>query len=139
MSRQNRITAQLRNMILNGEFAAGDHIAEIPLAKELGVSRTPIRHALGILEQEGLVSRAPNCGFRVESFSVEDIIDAINLRGTLEGMAARLVAERGLTPRITASLSDCIEAGDRIVVKRSFGQDDLLDYAEMNARFHNII
>lgn len=139
MSQQHKITAQLRSMILNGEFAPGDRIAEIPLAKELGVSRTPIRHALGILEQEGLVSSEPNRGFRVESFSVGDIIDAINLRGTLEGMAARLVAEHGLTRRVSAKLSDCIEAGEQIVVKQSFGQDDLVDYAEMNARFHSTI
>ncbi|MFQ5661219.1 MAG: GntR family transcriptional regulator [Gammaproteobacteria bacterium] len=138
-SQQARVTVQLREMILNGEFAPGQHIAEISLATSLGVSRTPVRQALGILEQEGLVTGTPHRGFRVESFSMQDISDAIDVRGTLEGMAARLLAEHGLPRRTAAELHRCLELGDRIVEKGLLEEGDTADYDDMNTLFHKTI
>lgn len=138
-NQQVRVTLQLREKILNGEFASGEHIAEVPLSKLLGVSRTPIRHALGMLEQEGLVTGIPHRGFRVESFSVQDINDAIDLRGVLEGMAARLLAEHGLPRRTAAELHHCLEMGDRIIEKGLIDETDTADYDDMNTLFHDTI
>lgn len=137
--RQTSVTIRLREMILNGAFAAGEHIAESSLARALGVSRTPVRLALGVLEHEGLVAGAPNRGFTVRSFSLQDISDAIDLRGTLEGMAARLVAEHGLTRRAAAELRACLEQGEALLAKEPPGKSDAAAYEAMNTRFHAAI
>ena len=81
-----------------GELPGGARIAELTLVEKLGVSRTPIRAALMRLEQEGLLHRLPGGGYAVRTFSETDVADAIELRGTMEGLAARLAAERGVAP-----------------------------------------
>ena len=86
---------RLRELILTGELAAGSRIAELALVELLGVSRTPIRAALMRLEQEGLLDALPSGGYAVRTFSERDVADAIELRGTLEGLAGRLASERG--------------------------------------------
>jgi GntR family transcriptional regulator of vanillate catabolism len=80
---------RLREMILAGELPSGGRIAELVLVEKLGVSRTPIRAALARLEQEGLLQALPGGGFAVRTFSERDACDAIELRGTVEGLAAR--------------------------------------------------
>ncbi len=138
-NQQARTTARLREMILNGNYAPGERITESALATALGVSRTPVRVALSLLEIEGLVSSSPNRGFRVEAYSINDISDAIDVRGTLEGMAARLVAEHGLPRRTAVELRRCIEIGDKIIEGKSTTAEAAGDYGEMNERFHRAI
>jgi GntR family transcriptional regulator of vanillate catabolism len=82
-------------MLLNGEVGPGERIAEIPVATKLGVSRFPLRLALERLKHEGLVETLPK-GFAACAFTIEDIWDALETRGVLEGAAARLAAERYL-------------------------------------------
>ena len=94
---------RLRELILSGELPAGTRILEVPLAERLGVSRTPVRTALVRLEQEGLLEGLPNGGYRVRHFSDHDVRDAIELRGTVEGLAARLAAERGAPAALLAT------------------------------------
>lgn len=89
-----RTLLNLREMLLRGDFSAGDRISELPLVARLGVSRTPIRLALDRLAHEGLLEAAPAGGFVVRGFTVADIWDAIEMRGILEGSAARLASER---------------------------------------------
>ena len=84
---------RLREMILAGELPGGSRIAELAIVEKLGVSRTPIRAALMRLEQEGLLETLPNGGFAVRTFSEREVADAIELRGTVEGLAARLAAQ----------------------------------------------
>lgn len=138
-NQQTRTTAQLREMILNGAFAPGERITESALATALGVSRTPVRVSLSVLEREGLVSSSPNRGFRIEAYSVGDISDAIDVRGTLEGMAARLVAESGLPQRTAAELTQCLEIGEKIIEKKTVTPENSSDFGEMNGRFHQAI
>ena len=88
---------RLRELILSGHLAAGSRIAELALVERLGMSRTPIRVALMRLGQEGLLDALPGGGYAVRTFSERDVADAIELRGTLEGLAARLAAERGVS------------------------------------------
>lgn len=130
---------QLREMILNGEFRPGERITETSLAKALGASRTPVRYALSILEQEGLVTSVPNRGYRVERFSMRDISNAIDLRGMLEGLAARIIAEQGIDDVAARELRQCLEDGDRILDKDVLDESDIVDYSNINARFHEIL
>src|ERR1700745_2268398 len=86
---------RLREMVLNGKLAPGQRVAEAALADLLGVSRTPVRQALPLLAQEGLLSEHETRGYVVRAFTAADIVDALTLRGALEGLAIRKVTERG--------------------------------------------
>ena len=84
----------LRNAILNGDLEPGQRLMELHLAEQLGVSRTPIREAIRKLELEGLVSMIPRKGAYVGEVSIKDILDVLEVRMSLEGLAAALSAER---------------------------------------------
>ena len=129
----------IREQILNGELKAGERLAEIPLADRLGVSRTPVRHALTLLQAEGLLGVAGVRGYEVKRFSVNDITDAIEVRGALEGLAARTVAEHGITRRLRNTLDECVAGGDAILEADAITSDVDTAFAKLNARFHNAI
>ena len=101
-----RVQLRLRELILGGELKPGARIAELTLVERLNASRTPIRMALVRLEEEGLLEAIPSGGFMVKAFSERDILDSIELRGTLEGLAARFAAERGVSARDLEPLKD---------------------------------
>src|SRR5262245_46980752 len=133
------VALRLREMILRGELEPGQRLAEGALAGRLGVSRTPIRQALPALAREGLLSAAGRRGYVVRSFSPQDVVDAIETRGLLEGLAARRTAERGPDPQFLEKLKDCLAEGDSILAKRRFESADESRYSEMNGRFHALI
>src|SRR4051812_33639725 len=81
---------RLRSMILSGTIGMGEPLVERPLAARLGVSRTPLRQTITMLEREGLVRLVEGKGAFVASFSVEDVIEIYHLREGLEPIAARL-------------------------------------------------
>jgi len=138
-SQQTRALVRIREMILRGRLAPGQRLAEAPLAELLGISRTPVRKALPVLAQEGLLDEHETRGYIVRGFSADDILDAIDLRGVIEGIAARRVAERGASPECIQGLHGCLEEGDRIFRKRHIAESDEAAYAEMNTRFHGLI
>ncbi|MEW9124107.1 MAG: GntR family transcriptional regulator [Thermotaleaceae bacterium] len=84
----------LRNSIINGELKPGERLMEVQLAEQLGVSRTPVREAIRKLELEGLVVMVPRKGAYVADVSIKDILDVLEVRSVLEGLAAYLAAER---------------------------------------------
>lgn len=134
-------TNELRRRILSGQAAPGERMVELELSAQLAVSRTPIRIALGELEKEGLLERLPTRGFRVRQFSVTEITNAVDVRGVLEGMAARQAAERGLTAATQAELQACIAEG-RLLLEKAEGAGHVIDAARwvpMNARFHGAL
>ena len=133
------VTLRLREMILRGDLGPGERLAEVALAERLGVSRTPIRQALPALAREGLLSAAGRRGYVVRSFSPQDVVDAIETRGLLEGLAARRVAERGASSELLEKLKACLAEGDSILGKRRFESADEQRYGEMNGRFHTLI
>src|ERR1700755_2736457 len=94
-----RAMLQLRELLLSGEFPSGTRISELPLVERLGVSRTPLRLALARLEHEGLLELLPGGGYVMREFTSGDIHDAIELRGIIEGTAARFAAQKGTTRR----------------------------------------
>lgn len=138
-SQQARVLVQLRDMILKGEFTPGERLAEIPIAQSLEASRTPVRLALSALEQEGLVEPSPTGGYLIRRFTSQEIADAIAVRGHLEGMAARLVAEHGTNRQLLLRLQECLKEGDRVLSKRGLDYDDCAGYIEMNDRFHQLV
>src|SRR5207248_4140839 len=94
VSQTGRTLLMLRELLLKGEFRPGERLSELALVERLGVSRTPIRLAFDRLAHEGLVEPSPAGGFVVCEFTIADIWDALEMRGVLEGTAARLAAER---------------------------------------------
>ena len=126
-------------MIVSGELSPGERITEIPLAERLGVSRMPIRMALPALEQEGLLEKAGKRGYQVRRVNPGDIADAIEVRGTLEGLAARLVVEKGTNDDVLDDLRDCLRTGDEVFADGAFQEGDFTAYHAMNMRFHRII
>ena len=100
-SQTGRTVLNLREMLLRGDFQPGERLSELPLVARLGVSRTPIRLALDRLANEGLLEIVPTGGFVVRAFTLTDVYDAIEMRGVLEGAAARLATERLQDPQRT--------------------------------------
>jgi len=139
MGLQETVLMQLRDRILRGEFAPGQRLAEQQLAEQLGASRTPVRAALVTLEQEGLVEANETGKYLVRQFTPREISDAIAVRGHLEGMAARLVAEHGLSRQLSLDLQSCLEEGDRLLAADPLGYDSYAGYAAMNDRFHALV
>ncbi len=130
---------RLREMILAGELPGGARIAELTLVERIGVSRTPIRAALMRLEQEGLLQALPNGGYAVRTFSERDVADAIELRGTVEGLAARMAAERGAEPALLAAARDCLERVDALLRQPALDDEAFGAYVALNENFHNLL
>jgi GntR family transcriptional regulator of vanillate catabolism len=129
----------LRQLILAGELKPGDRISELSVVDRLGISRTPIRMALVRLADEGLLEPIPSGGFAVKAFSERDILDAIEVRGTLEGLAARLAAERGVAASDLDEIKGCLAELDDLVSRPTLTIDDFSDYVALNARFHVLL
>ena len=113
MNLQETVLMQLRDLILRGTFEPGQRLAEQQLAERLGASRTPVRSALVTLEQEGLIEASDTGKYLVRQFTPREVADAIAVRGHLEGMAARLVAEAGgvrATARIAVTDGGVVDA-----------------------------
>jgi len=134
-----RAQLRLREMILAAELPAGARIAELTLVDKLGVSRTPIRTALMKLEQEGLLESLANGGYAVRTFTERDVSDAIELRGTLEGLAARLAAERGCAPVLLAEARACLLKIDQLLATGSLNEDAFSAYVAQNEAFHALL
>ncbi|QJW84837.1 GntR family transcriptional regulator [Ramlibacter terrae] len=126
-------------MILAGELPAGARIAELAIVERLGVSRTPIRAALMRLEQEGLLEVLPNGGYAVRTFSERDVSDAIEMRGTVEGLAARLAAERGVAAVVLAEARECLAQIDAVLREHALDDEAFLRYVTLNQRFHVLL
>jgi GntR family transcriptional regulator of vanillate catabolism len=133
------IVAALRKRIIDGQYAPGERLAEIPVAEALGVSRTPVRLAFRTLEQEGLLQRVGKRALAVRVFSPADVHCAIEVRGVLEGLAARLLAERGLDEKTRSTLRDCLSEGEAIVGAAEFTEESIGAWSEVNTRFHAAI
>ncbi|HTR48103.1 MAG TPA: GntR family transcriptional regulator [Verrucomicrobiae bacterium] len=137
--KNSRVIVRIREMILHGQLVPGQRVREVELAEKLGVSRTPVRESLPILAQEGMLTQLDTRGFVVRSFTPQEIMDAIDVRGVLEGLAARMLAEQGPSRRLIQSLHECLREGDAIFAKRHLVESDEARYGEMNKQFHSLI
>ncbi len=84
----------LEAAIVSGELGAGERLSEAMLARRFGISRGPLREAIGRLEGKKLVERTTHIGPRVTSLAPEDLLELFYIREALEGMACRLAAEK---------------------------------------------
>ena len=123
----------LRQAILRGELEPGERLMEIHLADRLGVSRTPIREAIRKLELEGLVVMIPRRGAIVASITEKDLKDVLEVRRTLEVMAAEIACDR-ITPEL---LEELAEAGEEF--RKLKDSDDYTSLAAADVKFHDII
>lgn len=135
-SQADRALADLRTLILSGAFERGEKLSEPALSDRLGISRTPLREAMMHLHQEGLLTRDDGGSARVSSYTMRDITDAIEVRGTLEGLAARLAAERGITSELRAKAHSILDAIDHALQAKGV---DFRAYVVQNAAFHDLI
>lgn len=129
-----RALIELRRQIIGGELAGGERLFEVPLAQALNISRTPVREALARLADEGLLERGRS-GYSVRTFVFADVVDAIELRGVLEGTAARLAAERGADPARLDALRGILAELDAALAAPGSGLD-FEGYLDANSRFH---
>jgi GntR family transcriptional regulator of vanillate catabolism len=129
-----RALLALREQILSGEFKPGERMSELRLVERLGVSRTPLRLALTSLAHEGLLRGLPGGGYAVREFTRADIRDAIELRGVLEGTAARFAAERGATRRDLRALRTINESVEPLVHLADY--ESFERYVALNELFH---
>jgi GntR family transcriptional regulator of vanillate catabolism len=128
----------LRGMVLNGVLKPGERVSELLVADRLGISRTPAAKALIQLREEGLLDSLPAGGFVVAKFSQLDAYDALELRGTLEALAARLGAERGVPAAITDRMQRCADQIDAIIAGWEPGAD-LSEHIRCNDEFHDLL
>ena len=138
MSQTIKTLISLREMILNNELPAGTRLREVQLAKQLQTSRTPLRMALMRLAEEGLLERNATVGYTVREFTLRDVEEAIELRGTIEGVAARLAAERGVEERKLAKLREIVHNLTDLLNDRSIRDETMIErYFELNRLFHD--
>lgn len=123
----------IREAIINGTLKQGERLMETQLAEELGVSRTPVREAIRKLELEGLVVMVPRKGAYVAGISARDAADILEIRAALEGLAAKLAAER-ITPDEIEELSNDIEGMGQAIDK-----GDLDTAIEYDTKFHTVL
>lgn len=140
MSSGQQVLLKLRKMIISGELEGGARIAEIPTAELLGVSRQPVRIAFRLLEQEGLLIKNPTRGYTVREISEQLVHDALEVRGVLEGLAAKTLAEQGLSEEQKKTLQHCIQETEKLFNdKDEFGDVELERYHHFNVIFHDTI
>lgn len=125
-------TELIREAILDGRLPPGQRLKEEELARELGISRTPVREALLVLQAEGLVDAAPNRGAVVRSHDGDDLEDLYQLRALLEGYAAR----RAAANISEASVADLWASCDRF---EGLIEGDVRELVKENLLFHNVI
>jgi DNA-binding GntR family transcriptional regulator len=126
-------TELIREAIIDGRLEPGRRLKEEELARELGISRTPIREALLMLQTEGLVDAVPNRGAMVRVHTPEDLDDLYQLRALLEGYATRRAATRITDEQVEALRASC----DRFEALDS--DKELRELVRENMLFHSTI
>lgn len=125
--------AEIEKLILSGEFPPGAKLGEEDLASRLGVSRGPVREAFRGLEELGLIRFEKNRGVFVRKIEVEEADQSYVVRGALEELAGRIVAERISDEEIKA-LRSIIKRMERAVERKNFSQ-----YVDLNYELHGRI
>ncbi|NLD19520.1 MAG: GntR family transcriptional regulator [Clostridiales bacterium] len=124
---------ELKMQILTGAIVPGTRMMEVELADEMGVSRTPIREAIRKLEKEGLVVIEPRRGAYASQISTEDMVEILEVRQNMEGLAAYFAASR-MTPQQMSELKDVSNKYNKAVSEGSM--ENMIKY---DTRFHRII
>jgi DNA-binding GntR family transcriptional regulator len=129
-TRAEMVVSELRRMIQSGELPAGTHLRQANVAKQFGLSTTPVREAFTALAREGLVTQDAHRGVVVFEPQFSDLTENYEIRGVLEPLATKLAAE-ALTDEELADL-------DQLVAKMR-AEKDLQIYTDLNRQFHSRI
>ena len=123
----------LREAILKGELKPGERLMELQLAAKLGVSRTPIREAIRMLEQEGLAVTIPRKGAEVAKMTEKDMEDVLQIREALDELAAKIACEQISEEQLEELVATMHE------FEESTKTDNVKKIAEADGKFHDII
>ena len=123
----------IRTKIIAGELPSGAGLVEMDLAEQYGVSRSTVKKALLMLEGENLVSIELNKGAKVRSYSLEEVLEYLEVRGALEGLIASLAA-KVISSEDISSLYRCFEEMQAYVESQT-----LIEYSKCNQKFHDFI
>ena len=132
-SMEDEILFRMREAIVSGQIKLGGHLNETDIAKQMAVSRIPVREALRKLEQEGLVVRIPNKGCSVTTFSEQDVNEVFSLRASLESMSFQWAIPK-LTPQDIQKLKELVTQQEQAVQRKDYDELSRLDM-----RFHEYI
>ncbi len=124
----------LREAILRGDLKPGERLMELQLASKLGVSRTPIREAIRMLEQEGLAVTIPRKGAEVAQMTLKDMEDVLEIREALDELAVQIACTK-ITKEQLAQLEEIKEEFEQL----STAGDDVKKIAEADVLFHDVI
>ncbi len=128
-----KVYEYLREKILKGDFPSNQRLVETALAKELGVSRTPVREALHKLEMEGLVETLPRMGYVIKPISEEEVEEICEIRKVVEALALKWAMERnseGLLKELNKNV---------ITTERKLSKGNPKVFVDLDAQFHEII
>lgn len=135
----NFAVTELRNLIIRGRLSVGERVTETSGANLLGLSRTPLREALGQLEREGLLEKLQIRGYKVRAISIEDVESAAALRGVVEGYAAGQLAAMGPNAKVTKAMQASIAMTEIVINAAELTVTEIGQYQEANTLFHNTI
>ncbi len=137
------IASRIRRDIILGAYEPGERLSEAQFCETHKVSRTPVRLALRLLEREGIVRRGEGRGYLIQSPTVEDILQAVEVRGHLESLAARLMAQNPNRHEFLPDMDAAIKSGGRAIEKLAkIGAQDSSVLKEVHATnqiFHGSI
>lgn len=133
LSIREQVYKRVSELILSGRLAPMERIVENKLAKQLGVSRTPVREALHVLEMEGFLDAIPRIGYQVKEIHWEEVDEICEIRKVNESLAVRWAIER-ITPEELKALEDNLDAAERDVKKGVTSR-----ISEQDADFHELL
>lgn len=128
----------LKEMILSGQLKNNEIYSETKIAKDIGISRTPMRDALQHLSQEGFIDILPSKGFRIHKFTEKEIIEIFQIRSAIEGYATFLLTKNSNTDqgiKTIDNLKNILKLQENIVNTSK----DLIEFAEYDTLFHTTI
>ena len=128
-----QVAERLRELIYKRDLSPGDWIDEISISQQLAISRTPLREALKVLQQEGLVELIPRRGCRVKELDEQELLELFPVMATLEGLCTNLAAQK----LSAADLKQLEKIHERLEKYASSGNVDR--YYEVNREFHGAI
>jgi DNA-binding GntR family transcriptional regulator len=121
---------KLKETIISGYFRPGESLSEREIANMLGVSRTPVREAFQRLEKEGIIIYTPNKGVTIPSFSKKQFVDIYYVREYMEGLSARLLAEKE-DKRVLEKMRENVQMAAK--------ENDIKKQAIINGVFHQLM
>lgn len=133
------VLTSVRELIVTGRIPAGTRLTAETIAKDLGVSRTPVRSAFAVLTAEGLVSYHVNRGYMVRDIKLRDILDAIEARAVLESRACGLSVDYGWAAGELDMLRGAVREGRAILSRGAWSEAIESQWYKLNRDFHSLV